>query len=248
MNRTSGLLRVFVGMTLIGGAITVFETPASAATAKVAAPVRACTNTAKAACAPWTTLLPGPVTPRCWRDESGFRWFWTAGNERVQGRTVEGFVLQSQLSSYRTDLPYCENIQTIRAARWAGDNLGTKNYYNNGNSLCLQFMRDAWAYAKRAIGPPSGPTVTAQQWYSANYSHKQHGAKTDLKPPVGALVFWGPRQGSPVGHVALSIGGGWTISSYERSTIPVHILEIAVRNSWEVKTYGKTSYEGWIMP
>jgi hypothetical protein len=55
-------------------------------------------------------------------------------------------------------------------------------------------------------------------------------------------VFWWGTSGYPDGHVALSVGGGFAISTEERSSSTVHVLSIADRNAYP------KPYAGWFMP
>jgi cell wall-associated NlpC family hydrolase len=111
---------------------------------------------------------------------------------------------------------------------------------------CLQFVSDAWAEAGISIHS----AYDAADWWNAyrgefGYAWDTGGARFTT-PPRGALVFWGTSKDSPDGHVAISVGNGWLVSTEEGSvnTDAVHLLTINQRNS---DGYA-SSYLGWVMP
>lgn len=118
---------------------------------------------------------------------------------------------------------------SLSAINWAAGRLGQNVYAG----WCLQFVYDAYLQA----GVNIGGAGSADKWA------RTHSLNTSTTPPPGALVFW---YGSPGdhydGHVALSVGGGYTISTEELTTLTVHVMSIAARNN-----AGKP-YAGWIMP
>jgi LGFP repeat len=118
---------------------------------------------------------------------------------------------------------------TASALNWAAGYLGTDAY----DSWCLQFVHDAYKQAGKDIGGG----YSAATYASAHRSQ----LSTSTTPPPGALVFWWGTPGYPDGHVALSVGGGWTISTSERSSYSVHVMSIADRNATK-------PYAGWLMP
>ena len=122
------------------------------------------------------------------------------------------------------------------AVAWAESHLGQN--YDVG--LCLLFVYDAYLDGGHLnIGGPTGNNVTAVGWWNAHPSAQHAG---DPNPPFGALVFWAGHGSYPEGHVALSLGGGQVISTYERTTYSVHTYSIAARNA------SGAPYLGWIMP
>jgi len=212
---------------VLGGA-----SPAGASTISVSTPVRACTNLADGSCYAWTSFPAGtPVTMRCWRDESSYagtvRWFWVDGPR-------QGFVSANHVSG-QIAVPHCNTKPNVQAVRWAGTQLKQITYKDpvtaatiDSRGLCLKFVHDAWRYAGKEIGsrpraidfwnsPPSGTRV----------------ATTSVNAPVGALVFWRGTSAFPEGHVAISIGDGYAITTDE-STIAgdtIQVMNIARRNS-----------------
>jgi cell wall-associated NlpC family hydrolase len=200
-------------------AVGVFVTPAGASTINTSTKVRACTNLGDNSCGvTYATLYAGTsVTMRCWRDESAYagtvRWFWVAGGG------VEGFVSANYVSS-QSSVRHCNEYPHVQAARWAG----TKLLHTDYDGWCLRFVRLAWSYAAKDIG--SADTAYLY-WRSNPKGYAKYGGDN---PPVGALVFWGPTAGYREGHVAISIGAGRAISTYERSYRGVHVMVIKDRN------------------
>jgi cell wall-associated NlpC family hydrolase len=211
-----------LGYTAVTAAFIAFvaAAPASASTISATTPVRACTNLKDTSCAGWTTLPAGAtVTMRCWFDQAPayagtVRWFWVTGNG------VQGFVSANRVSNQWKKAPGCASDRKIQAVRWAGSRLKENVYVGR----CQAFVHDAWLFAGREIGGAD----TAYHYWQKN--PKGYARAYDGKPPVGALVYWKPTPGFPEGHVAISIGSGRVVSTYERSTKPVHIFRIADRN------------------
>jgi cell wall-associated NlpC family hydrolase len=244
MNKITGrkAVGVFGALAIACSVVLAWAAPPASAdtfhnsTMKAATNVRACTNTADASCAPWTTIS-GTVAMRCWRDESGIRWFW------VDGAGKQGFVPATSVANQWLSSPYCDNTPSrYRAVRWAGLQLKQTVYTRpNGQAqdsrgFCLGFVADAWTVGGRNIGsrsraidfwnsPPSGTKV----------------ATSSVNAPVGALVFWRGTSQFPEGHVAISIGDGYAISTLERTTTTIHVLNLAQRNA---ELPGR--YLGWI--
>lgn len=172
---------------------------------------------------------------KCWRDESSYlgtvRWFW------VDGPGAQGFVSANRASSH-TLVPSCSTIRAYQAARWAG----TKLKHNDYVGECLAFVSAAWSYSGKSICSGCNSSTTAYQYWSNSSYWSGKGTRVatrSVQAPVGAAVFWGPVAGYPEGHVAISIGDGYAISTYERSTTSIHILKISERNATH-------PYLGWI--
>jgi hypothetical protein len=93
--------------------------------------------------------------------------------------------------------------------------------------LCLAFVRTMFGL------PVREPTAVAA-WNSAQYRHP-----ADVDPPAGVPVFWsGGVTGA--GHVAVSLGGGWIIST----DLPAAGYVSEVPLSWVQAQWGLT-YLGW---
>ena len=128
------------------------------------------------------------------------------------------------------------NSEITDAVNWAVNEMNSDptGYYDE----CLQFVSDAY----RSAGVNIGTAATAYTYWG-DYPAAQHQA--DANPPEGALVFWGPTTGTyanPDGHVALSLGNGTAISSYEEANPDIHEFSIAARNA------NGYPYLGWMMP
>lgn len=126
-----------------------------------------------------------------------------------------------------------EDSSISKAVAWAENLIGQDKY----QGYCLQFVHDAYAAAGKDIGSGYGNAVG----YWDGHPSLHHAGDTNA--PVGALVFWGANTYNSDGHVALSIGNGVVVSSYERSVKAIHTFKIADRNT----TYG-ASFLGWMMP
>lgn len=118
----------------------------------------------------------------------------------------------------------------LQAISWAASHQG--QHFLDG--ACLVFVHDAYGSAGRDIG----------RGESANsYAVAHRGSlNPSTTPPPGALVFWWGTPGYEDGHVALSVGGGYALSTGERDDPNVHVLSIAERNAYP------KPYAGWLMP
>lgn len=222
---------------LVMGAVSAVAaiTPAQAAspTTQNGGGIYHCTSSAAHCTSSFASFDDGVgVAMYCWRDDrwatgnySSNRWFFV----RFGGGT-EGYIHSSKVIN-QVPTPSCSELPRVHATQWAINRIGQSIYVNE----CLRFVQDAWAFAGNNIGP--GGTA-------ANYWHNYNGPRqTSSRPPRGALMFWDGRPGYPEGHVAISLGGGYAVSTYERSTVPVHIMSIDARND-QFGAY----YLGWITP
>lgn len=92
--------------------------------------------------------------------------------------------------------------------------------------LCLGFVRTVFGL------PGRDPSAIAA-WQAARSKHAG-----DLRPPAGVPVFW---SGGGPGHVAVSTGGGWIVTSDfpsagRVSKIPISVLHTA----WHLRYLGWT--------
>jgi hypothetical protein len=186
------------------------------------------------------TLDPGTkLAMYCWmggRTPQGYqfgRWFYIRASTGYVG-----FVKAEQVAG-QTTTPNCSTKPNMMATLWALSKYGQLVYYQHGGQ-CLAFMSDAYTTGAGSSFPgPAGADVTAWQWLNAQPGFTQH--ERDVNPPPGALVFWKPDAYSEgAGHVALSIGNGWVVSSYERGTYTIHLFAIADRNQTK-------PYFGWYL-
>lgn len=102
---------------------------------------------------------------------------------------------------------------------------------------CLKFVLAAYSQANVDLGAGWPADYSAD--YYARYS--KHVLDKSTNPPPGAVVLWSGTPDYPDGHVALSIGGGYAISTTERDYPSGHIMSIAERNQTK-------PYAGWFMP
>jgi hypothetical protein len=125
------------------------------------------------------------------------------------------------------------------AVNWAKARVGQNAYYN----LCLAFVFDA--YSAAGVNLRSWVTVPiGSDTYPVDiWGHFAHGhTGTGASPPVGALVFWASPTGRrDYSHVALSIGNGQTVSTYDSLGSVIHIESIATHNSYANEL-------GWWLP
>jgi hypothetical protein len=205
----------------------------SAEAAVVAAntPVYWCTSTTATCTTPFATAA-GRAKMVCWTDDripTGYRyprWFYVRTASGVTG-FVKAETVRRQVRK-----PNCSTRRGLRATAWGLGQVGSAAY----QLLCLQFTYDAYINTGTRFPGPLGPNVTAWQWWNAQPAGRRN---SDLNPPRGALVFWQPVAGNPEGHVALSIGNGWAVSTREGGTNEIHLLNIAQRNA-------VAPYAGWV--
>jgi len=151
-------------------------------------------------------------------------------------------------SSYSTDtqitskygIPHCGPAQGPAqvAANWAAGHVGQN--YDSG--LCLAFVFQAWAAAgvnlrNYVTVPINGNTYPVDIWNHFNHGTTGGGSQ----PPVGALVFYANKQGNrTLSHVAISVGGGRTVSTSDGVGSNVHYETIA--------QHSYANYLGWWLP
>jgi cell wall-associated NlpC family hydrolase len=228
--RQAARLVVVAGLVL--ATIPTTAAAANASTATTDTPVRACTDLGDSSCQVAYATIPAGATVdmKCWQDESMYagtvRWFWVD----APGVGVEGFVSANQVAE-QTTVGHCDNLPAIKSVRWAGARLSENVYVD----WCLQFVHDAWISGG---GKEIDGAYDAITYWKARESQQ---VRDNTTPPVGALVFWAPDSYNPHGHVAISIGGGRTISTNERTTARVHVMSIAERNR-------EKPYLGYIIP
>ena len=135
---------------------------------------------------------------------------------------------------------YCHwNItpQMQNAANWAVSEKNSPNpawsdhYHHYWSGWCEQFAEQAEGFQ---FGPWGSAVVDYQKEASAGRIH------TDTNPPVGALVFYGPVDGT--GHVAVSIGNGQEVGTYGYVGNQYPIMQ------YPVTGYLSNKYLGWAVP
>lgn len=118
-----------------------------------------------------------------------------------------------------------------RAIGWMTARTGSTAY----DGLCLAAVYQAYRAAGRDItaGLPWAPShdTAYSFWTVARDRHPG-----DRNAPRGALVFFRSAAGAP-GHVAISLGGGHMISTFDGRTRGIHVMPISA--------YDPSRYLGW---
>jgi hypothetical protein len=119
-----------------------------------------------------------------------------------------------------------------RAIGWMSARMGSAAY----DGQCLGAVYQAYLAAGRNItaGLPYGPAHDTAYSYWSVAPHRHPG---DRNPPRGTLVFFRSAAGAP-GHVAISLGNGQMISTYDGRTHGIHTMPISA--------YDPTRYLGWV--
>ena len=166
--------------------------------------------------------------------------------EDLANRALEGFVAQSDVANAPGGLGDCDT--TLHPAIYAAANALGWMKQDYDALECLQFVADSW----KGAGKPMPNDDDAIDWwndYSARYARELPGQPRYGTPPRGALVFWAgtnayPQYLSQDGHVAISVGNGWVVSTEQGNSGPaVHLVSISA-----VTAAGGGAYLGWIMP
>jgi cell wall-associated NlpC family hydrolase len=109
------------------------------------------------------------------------------------------------------------------ALRRAKRYMGTRGPWSH---LCLRFVRKVYDLPAR-----DRSAITA--WRAAESKHKG-----DAVPPAGVPVFW---SGGGPGHVALSLGDGWVLTSdYPSSGRVTRVPISAINSAWHLRYLGWT--------
>lgn len=118
-----------------------------------------------------------------------------------------------------------------KAIAWMSAQLGSRKY----DGLCLAAVYQAYLSAGRNItaGLPYGPSHDSAYSYWTVARNRHAG---DRNPPRGALVFFRSAAGAP-GHVAISLGNGQMISTWDGRTRGIHTMAI--------RAYDPSRYLGW---
>jgi len=111
------------------------------------------------------------------------------------------------------------------------------NYYG----YCLAFVYDAYVNGAgvRPHGGPVGATALAYQWYKDNHT-ATHGPPSDMTPAPGDFAVWGPTRPGGAGHIALSIGQGRVITTWDGMNSRIHVAQVS--------SIGPGHYLGWVSP
>lgn len=111
-------------------------------------------------------------------------------------------------------------------------------------NICLRFVRLLYAHngVRRVPALNFSPSnflspFAAEAWKNADKKHMPRPNSVPKAPPAGVPVWW---TGAPSGHVAISAGGGYVISTdYPR---PTQVNRVAIKDL--TQQWGKR-YRGW---
>ncbi len=176
--------------------------------------------------------------------------------EDLANRALEGFVPQGNVRNAPGGLAGCQT--TAHPAIWAAANALGSVGKPVDPYLCLTFVVDAW----KGTGVPAIPgAADPVSWWPEYYGKLGYawdtGGPRFATPPRGALVFWYgtnkyPQYDSEDGHVAISLGNGWVVSTEQGNSGPdVHLVTIAnVTKQAGASGSGPNSGQemGWVMP
>ena len=168
--------------------------------------------------APQQPLKSGDIVKmECWKDESGMRWFYVTSPNAGQ---FSGFVESTYIGS-QIGVPNCSENPAVTAASNAMERYGQyrvsdadAGYFTdmfrqrpdwkvdrNWAGFCPQLPYLAWQ-----TGGVSIPSADALE--NRKYADRNGLSKRGV-PPVGAVVLW-PKA---LNHTALSLGGGWVLTT-----------------------------------
>ncbi|MGD9529243.1 NlpC/P60 family protein [Pseudonocardia sp.] len=118
------------------------------------------------------------------------------------------------------------------AIAWMNVRMGSHQF----DGYCLAAVYQAYLAAGRDItaGLPTGPARDSAYSYWTIARNRHPG---DRNPPRGALVFFRSAAGAP-GHVAISLGGGQMITTWDGRTAGIHTMPIS--------GYDPARYLGWV--
>lgn len=124
------------------------------------------------------------------------------------------------------------NAAAEKAISWMSARIGSTQY----DGYCLAAVYQAYLAAGRNItaGLPYAQSHDSAYSYWTVAANRHPG---DHNPPRGALVFFRSAAGAP-GHVAISLGGGQMISTYDGRTHAIHTMAIS--------SYDPSRYLGWV--
>lgn len=124
------------------------------------------------------------------------------------------------------------NAAAEKAIGWISARIGSTAY----DGYCLAAVYQAYLSAGRNItaGLPYAQSHDTAYSYWTVAANRHPG---DRNPPRGALVFFRSAAGAP-GHVAISLGGGQMISTYDGRTLAIHTMAIS--------SYDPSRYLGWV--
>lgn len=178
--------------------------------------------------------------------------------EDLANRALEGFVPETSVRYAPGGLEDCDT--TAHPAIYAAANALGDVGQPVDPLLCLKFVVASW----NGVGVadiPSFSTADPVNWWPTYYGKFGYAWDTGgprlATPPRGALVFWYgtpkyPQYDSEDGHVAISLGNGWVVSTEQGSSGPnVHLVTIAnvtQQAGGSGSGPGSGTEMGWVMP
>jgi hypothetical protein len=200
----------------------------------------------------FATIASGtPVTMVCWQDgrtPAGYtspRWFYVLGKD-ITGVTREGFIYSARINvADQATVGHCSMRRELATTMWATSHLGQvitqdaseRNSYTDWapgpvgewSGDCVKLVHLAWW--KRTH------TGNAAQIYS-KYASVMNSMSTT--PPRGAMIFWDGATASGFGHVALSLGNGYMVTTQglDGDAKPIAIQKISA----------VAGADGWVSP
>lgn len=196
-------------------------------------------ETAQLICGTWGDPV-GPYANRRWHKVNnlsrniGVGWlpdrYFDTPNNANQPTPGERECTSADLGAATTPPPSAGS-SAEKAITWMATRLGHREY----DRQCLAAVYQAYLSGGRNItaGLPWGPSHDSAYTYWTVAANRHPG---DRNPPRGALVFFRSLAGAP-GHVAISLGGGQMISTYDGRTPGIHIMAIS--------SYDPSRYLGW---
>lgn len=190
------------------------------------------------------------VTMKCyqdWNDINGksWRWFYITGPNHT-----EGFIHAEKVT-----VPSQTKVGQCGTSSWKGIWSG---YWPLGSHVfgqttwdhkCLEFVSLAY---KNTSGLDicgnwcNASTTALDYWNKDPRGYGRHTSGPSFKTPErGALVFFSGSAVTSAGHVALSLGNGWLVSTWEGITPGVHLVTIGQITS---KFGSNVTYLGWMAP
>jgi hypothetical protein len=135
---------------------------------------------------------------------------------------------------WRTGMDHAQRLNAITdgAAVWAWNQLGKPIYAME----CLGFAVTGYRVEGHPLTDgPYGESITAQDWWVDSPAADRN---PGTNAPRGAIYIWSTYAGGQ-GHAAISLGGGWAVSTEFYGTSTIHLIHVAAY---------PTYFEGWLTP
>lgn len=229
---------------------------ASASTAPVAAPLRACTDLSVSGCQRVLLTVPAgtAVTMHCWFDSSSYTGRYTSKRWFVVSSALGSGWIHSSHVVAQSSVGWCGSVERFmagwRASRWWGQvtangtvsSWWTPSQWAPGpvgewSGDCVKLGIAAYhAASGRAI--LSGSTA-----YNQYTRYRDAGRVKTGVPNLGSLVFYGKTAGNSAGHVAVYVGGGMVATTQGLDKAKGPITFASYRSGAQTG-----AYLGWALP